>query len=93
MASLQSRLVLSNLSPATSYVAEVRRAGAGVVAGEEAVRQLRFSTPEAEGNASGEMTELSRLEIRVGRCVDVKKHPDADSLYVETVDFGEGEPR
>jgi len=48
---------------------------------------------QAEGNASGEMTELSRLEIRVGRCLEVSKHPDADSLYVEKVDFGEGEPR
>lgn len=49
--------------------------------------------PQAEGNPSGEMTELSRLEIRVGRCVEVSKHPDADSLYVEKVDFGEEEPR
>lgn len=48
---------------------------------------------QAEGNTSGEMTELSRLEIRVGRCLEVAKHPDADSLYVEKVDFGEGEPR
>lgn len=48
---------------------------------------------QAEGNASGEMTELSRLEIRVGRCLEVSKHPDADSLYIETVDFGEEEPR
>ncbi|CAM9905825.1 unnamed protein product, partial [Scytosiphon promiscuus] len=95
IASLQTRLLLSNLSPATSYVAVARRTGAGVVAGEDGdgEREVRFSTPEAEGNASGEMTELSRLEIRVGRCVDVKKHPDADSLYVETVDFGEAEPR
>lgn len=52
-----------------------------------------FPPSQAEGNASGEMTELSRLEIRVGRCLDVSKHPDADSLYVEKVDFGEGEPR
>lgn len=49
--------------------------------------------PKAEGNTSGELTELSRLEIRVGKCVDVSKHPDADSLYVEKVDFGEAEPR
>ena len=48
---------------------------------------------QAEGNVSGEMTELSRLEVRVGRCLEVSKHPDADSLYVEKVDFGEEEPR
>ncbi|KAL2725168.1 hypothetical protein V1478_007841, partial [Vespula squamosa] len=31
----------------------------------------------------------SRLDIRVGKIVDVKKHPDADSLYVEKIDLGE----
>lgn len=39
------------------------------------------------------MTELSRLEVRVGRCLEVSKHPDADALYVKKVDFGEEEPR
>ncbi|CAM9110215.1 unnamed protein product [Ectocarpus sp. 6 AP-2014] len=102
--SLQSRLVLSDLSPGTEYVAVVRRTATAAAAaptgeaGDNAARKLRFSTPEAsrlyaEGNASGEMMELSRLEIRVGRCLECSKHPDADSLYVETVDFGEGEPR
>lgn len=31
--------------------------------------------------------------MRVGRIVNVKKHPDADSLYVEEVDLGEGKHR
>lgn len=31
----------------------------------------------------------ARLDIRVGKIVEVKKHPDADSLYVEKVDLGE----
>eukprot|EP00903_Cladosiphon_okamuranus_P013138 g12252.t1 len=93
-ASLQSRLVLSGLSPATNYVALVRSTGGTRIGeGAGAAGEVRFSTPEAEGNASGEMTELSRLEIRVGRCLEVSKHPDADSLYVERVDFGEDEPR
>lgn len=36
-----------------------------------------------------ELTELSRLEIRVGRIIEIAKHPEADSLYVEKVDCGE----
>ncbi len=32
--------------------------------------------------------DFSRLEIRVGTVVDVKDHPDADRLYVLTVDIG-----
>lgn len=34
-----------------------------------------------------------RLDIRVGKVVEVKKHPDADTLYVESIDLGEAEPR
>ena len=39
--------------------------------------------------AEGELTELSRLEIRVGKIVEIAKHPEADSLFVEKVDCGE----
>lgn len=37
--------------------------------------------------------DISRIDIRVGKIVECKKHPDADSLYVETVDVGEEKPR
>lgn len=33
------------------------------------------------------------IDMRVGLIVDVKKHPDADSLYIEQIDVGEAEPR
>lgn len=36
---------------------------------------------------------ISRLDIRVGVITEVQKHPDADSLYVEKIDVGEGQPR
>ncbi|GBP81096.1 Tyrosine--tRNA ligase, cytoplasmic [Eumeta japonica] len=35
----------------------------------------------------------SKLDIKVGRVVEVSRHPDADALYVEKIDLGEGEPR
>ena len=44
--------------------------------------------PAAEGPI-----DVSRLDMRVGCIVNVKKHPDADSLYVEDVDLGEGRIR
>lgn len=37
--------------------------------------------------------DISRLDIRVGIITKVKKHPDADSLYVEEIDVGEPTPR
>ncbi|XP_053559491.1 aminoacyl tRNA synthase complex-interacting multifunctional protein 1 isoform X2 [Bombina bombina] len=37
--------------------------------------------------------DVSRLDLRVGCIISAKKHPDADSLYVEEVDVGEASPR
>ncbi|OCT99913.1 hypothetical protein XELAEV_18005697mg [Xenopus laevis] len=37
--------------------------------------------------------DVSRLDLRVGCIISAKKHPDADSLYVEEVDVGEATPR
>jgi len=36
---------------------------------------------------------VSKLDIRVGKIVEVSKHPEADKLYVEKIDFGEGKLR
>ncbi|XVE84718.1 hypothetical protein DITRI_Ditri17bG0035900 [Diplodiscus trichospermus] len=36
---------------------------------------------------------ITRLDIRVRRIIKARKHPDADSLYVEEIDVGESEPR
>jgi len=35
----------------------------------------------------------SRLNIRIGKIVEVKKHPEAEALYIEKIDLGESEPR
>merc|ERR1712223_2294870 len=35
----------------------------------------------------------SRLDIKIGKIVEVKKHPEAEALYIETIDLGEAEPR
>ncbi|XP_011203673.2 tyrosine--tRNA ligase, cytoplasmic [Bactrocera dorsalis] len=34
-----------------------------------------------------------RLDIRVGKVVEVSRHPDADTLYVLKIDLGEEQPR
>ncbi|XP_047321454.1 probable methionine--tRNA ligase [Impatiens glandulifera] len=44
--------------------------------------------PTAEAEIS-----MSRLDIRVGLITKAQKHHDADSLYVEEIDVGEGQPR
>ncbi|XP_043916311.1 aminoacyl tRNA synthase complex-interacting multifunctional protein 1 [Protopterus annectens] len=45
------------------------------------------------GDDDSKPVDVSRLDLRVGLIVTAKKHPDADSLYVEEVDVGEGIPR
>ncbi|KAM3187120.1 hypothetical protein ACTXT7_002926 [Hymenolepis weldensis] len=49
-----------------------------------------------KGNAApaGDLpVDVSRIDLRVGKIVEVKHHPDADTLYVEKVDLGEGHLR
>ena len=36
---------------------------------------------------------MSKLDIRVGLILSAERHPDAEKLYVEKVDVGEGAPR
>ncbi|KAJ3000731.1 G4 quadruplex nucleic acid binding protein [Globomyces sp. JEL0801] len=47
------------------------------------------SKPTVDSN----LPNPSRLDIRVGKILTVENHPDAESLYVETVDLGEENPR
>ncbi len=42
---------------------------------------------------SGEQTDFSRLQLMVGKIIDVKPHPNADQLYQLQVDMGEDAPR
>ncbi|XP_065648187.1 tyrosine--tRNA ligase, cytoplasmic isoform X2 [Hydra vulgaris] len=35
----------------------------------------------------------ARLDLRVGKVLSVKPHPDGDSLYIEEIDLGEDKPR
>lgn len=37
--------------------------------------------------------DVGRLDFRVGKILEAKKHPDADALYVETIDLGEKNSR
>lgn len=47
---------------------------------------------QTSSNVADELTP-SRLDIRIGRIVEVSRHPDADALYVEKIDLGEEKPR
>jgi len=48
-----------------------------------------------KGNKPAEVEEVAtyRLDIRIGKVVEVSRHPDAEKLYVEKIDLGEPSPR
>ncbi|KAJ3417380.1 hypothetical protein HDV05_004845 [Chytridiales sp. JEL 0842] len=58
---------------------------------EKEKKQKGEKKPAAE--PAQEASIISKLDIVVGRILEVAKHPDADSLYVEKIDVGEAEPR
>lgn len=86
---------LRGLRPGMEYAADIKDNTTGTT------ETITFTTnmsgddlqPATQTEQAEEMTELSRLEIRVGKILSCEKHPDADSLYVEQVDVGEEEPR
>ncbi|CAH0719942.1 unnamed protein product, partial [Brenthis ino] len=39
------------------------------------------------------VVDIRKLDLRIGKIVDINKHPDADTLYVEKIDCGEDNPR
>ncbi|GEM07323.1 tRNA binding protein [Rhodotorula toruloides] len=56
---------------------------------EKAPKEKKPAAPAAVAEAPAPWM----IDLRVGKIVDVKVHPDADSLYVEQIDVGEAEPR
>ncbi|EDO32430.1 predicted protein [Nematostella vectensis] len=63
------------------------------------IKNLAYPPPKKTktkggGSANAERAvDPSRLDLRVGKVVSAKKHPDADALYLEQVDVGEEAPR
>lgn len=39
------------------------------------------------------VVDIRKLDLRIGKIVDINKHPDADTLYLEKIDCGEANPR
>ncbi|KAF9160023.1 G4 quadruplex nucleic acid binding protein [Mortierella sp. AD011] len=57
-------------------------------------KEKKVKAPKAPATPTGPATPQPwQIDLRVGKILKVEKHPDADSLYVETVDIGEAEPR
>jgi glutamyl-tRNA synthetase len=74
--------------------AEVNGEGAKVPGGRpKKDKKEKAAAKQAPPTAKDQVSLISKLDIVVGKILDVKKHPDADALYVENIDCGEAEPR
>lgn len=51
------------------------------------------AAPVTESSNEDAVPEVSRLDLRIGKIVEVSKHPDATALYLEKIDVGEAQPR
>lgn len=49
---------------------------------------MSSSTANNDINVKEILAMYGRIDLRVGRMMSVKKHPSADKLYIEEVDFG-----
>ena len=59
----------------------------------EDMAKKRAAKAKAEAGGEAPASEFSKLDLRVGVIVDVMRHAEADALYVEKIDLGEGAPR
>ena len=59
---------------------------------EEKAKTNKESKPKPKETSAAKI-DPSKLDIRIGKILKVERHPEADTLFVETVDIGEKEPR
>ncbi|KAH8416018.1 hypothetical protein KR222_006420, partial [Zaprionus bogoriensis] len=78
--------------PAAAQPAEPAAAPAKAPAKEKKVKEKKANA-EKPAAAPEAPVDVGRLDLRVGRIVEVGRHPDADSLYLEKIDCGEATPR
>ncbi|XP_020652033.3 aminoacyl tRNA synthase complex-interacting multifunctional protein 1 isoform X4 [Pogona vitticeps] len=60
---------------------------------EKKAGQKKEKKQQIAANDDSKPLDVSRLDLRIGCIITAKKHPDADTLYVEEVDVGEANPR
>ena len=56
-------------------------------------QQKATKSSESAVSIAADVPVISRVDLRVGKIVEIEKHPNADRLYIEKVDFGEVELR
>uniref|UniRef100_A0A7E4ZX46 Methionine--tRNA ligase, cytoplasmic n=1 Tax=Panagrellus redivivus TaxID=6233 RepID=A0A7E4ZX46_PANRE len=88
---LVSQKAANNAAAAAPKPKEAAPAPAAAVDNKKAKKEKKPKAPAAP--VVEDVVDIGRLDLRVGRIVDVQRHPDADKLYLEKIDLGEAQPR
>eukprot|EP00057_Strongylocentrotus_purpuratus_P009069 XP_011663543.1 PREDICTED: aminoacyl tRNA synthase complex-interacting multifunctional protein 1 isoform X2 [Strongylocentrotus purpuratus] len=91
----------SAVKPPTQPAAPAKaQAPAQAPADQNQKKEEKKEKPKKEAKKDGKQddqaaaeVDFRNLDLRIGKITNVKKHPDADSLYVEEVELGETQPR
>ncbi|WVO15362.1 methionine-tRNA ligase, beta subunit [Cryptococcus depauperatus] len=83
------------VSSVTSMAAGTLEAAKEVVLGESQGKQEKKKKEPKAVKPSTTATKPSpgMIDLRVGKVLEVKRHPNAELLYIESIDVGEPEPR
>lgn len=81
-----------SVAAASEQPAPLPAAAVAKPAKEKKPKEKKVAAPSAGPTVEGPI-DISRIDLRIGKIVDVQKHPDADSLYLEKIDLGEATPR
>ena len=76
----------------------VPAAAAAVAVAPNAAAAQPAKAPKPRGKqdaapAAPEGTSMSKVQLLIGRVLEVQKHPESDHLFVEKIDLGEAQPR
>lgn len=60
---------------------------------ENIFQKIKLEDLEDKKEENKEKHPFEKLNLVVGKIIEIEKHPDADKLYVETIDIGKDKPR
>lgn len=80
----------TNLSASKSVDTEIIQQKSSAKIEKESTKKAKDKANEL---VSSSPVDVRKLDFRIGKIIEINKHPDADSLYVEKIDCGENNPR
>ena len=100
MNKLKSSLNIQNFKGEFEYIQESHNLGEKIqlftkidTKNQETKQNSKPNKNKEKNNDSKEREGFSKLNLKVGKIIEIDNHPDADKLYVEKIDVGEEEPR